>query len=115
MNTCRFLTALLALLGGAAALACEYPPLVALPAGDEATKEEMLEAQRGVQTYMQAMESYLACIDEELTAGGDDAAEEFKEIMFSRHNAAIAEMEAVAAHFNEELQLFRESTSADGE
>ena len=53
-----------------------------------------------------AMEAYLACVSEELTVAGDDAPEIFKSIMFSRHNVAMAEMEAIANHYNEQLQLY---------
>ncbi len=67
----------------------------------------MLEAQTQVRNYVTAMEAYLACVDEELTVAGDDAPEVFKAVMFSRHNSAWAELEAIVAHFNEQLQLFR--------
>ena len=98
---------LFVLTGAGAAVACEYPPLVTIPEGREATLEEMLEAQTQVLNYVTAMEAYLACVDEELTVAGDDAPEQFKSIMFSRHNVAVAELEAVAAHFNEQIQLYR--------
>ena len=106
----RLTVALFALAGGSAAIACEYPPLVTIPEGREATREEMLEAQTEVRNYVTAMEAYLACVDEELTVAGDDAPEVFKAIMFSRHNTAWAELEAIAAHFNEQLQLYRCTT-----
>ena len=103
----RLTVAFVALAGGNAAFACEYPPLVTIPEGREATREEMLEAQAQVRTYVMAMESYLACVSEELTVAGDDATEVFKSIMFSRHNVAMAEMEAIANHYNEQLQIYR--------
>ncbi len=111
MNTLRFLIALLASCGAASALACDYPPLVTIPTGEDATKEEMLTAQTGVKDYMAAMQVYLDCIAEELTAAGDDAPGEYKSVMFSRHNAAVAEMEAIAASFNGELQAFNEGNA----
>lgn len=103
----RLTVAFVALAGGSAAIACEYPPLVTIPEGREATREEMLEAQAQIRTYVMAMESYLACVSEELTVAGNDAPEVFKSIMFSRHNVAMAEMEAIANHYNEQLQLYR--------
>lgn len=107
MSVLRFLAALVALGCGASAIACEYPPLATIPSGDEATMDEMLEAQSEVRVYVGAMEEYLGCVDGELTASGDDAPEEFKAVMFSRHNAAVAEMEAIANHFNEQIRIFR--------
>ena len=115
----RLTVAFVALAGGSAAVACEYPPLVTIPEGREATLEEMLEAQTAVRNYVTAMEAYLACVDEEMTAAGDDAPEVFKTVMFSRHNVAVAEMEAIANHFNEQIQLYRcmtgTGTGAPGE
>lgn len=79
----------------------------------------MLEAQTAVRNYVTAMEAYLACVDEEMTVAGDDAPEVYKSIMFSRHNVAVAEMEAIANHFNEQIQLYRcmtgTGTGASGE
>lgn len=113
MNLLRLSAALIALASGTATLACEYPPLVTAPAGDEATLEEMLEAQAGIRTYVAAMEAYLACVDGELTAAGENSPEQFKSIMFSRHNVAVAEMEAVVNYFNEQIQIYQCSTSAE--
>ena len=88
-------------------VACEYPPLVTIPEGREATREEMLEAQTRIRNYVTAMESYLVCVGEELTVAGENAPEVFKSIIYSRHNVAMAELETVANHFNEQLQIYR--------
>jgi len=114
MNTLRFLVLLFA--GGAAtsALACDYPPLISIPAGEDATMEELLTAQADVRTYMEAMEVYLTCVNDELAAAGDDAPAEYKSIMFSRHNAAVTEMESVAEDFNEEVQAYKEANPDAG-
>ena len=103
----RLLIILLAGSGAAASLACDYPPLVAIPDGQTSTMSELITAQSGVRIYIAGMESYLECVSEELDAAGDDAPTEYKAILFSRHNAAVAEMEAVAASFNEQVQTYR--------
>lgn len=90
-------------------LACDYPPLVAVPEGASATIDEMVAAQQSVRTYMEAMDAYLNCVNDELQTAGDDAPEEFKAIMVSRHNAAVEEMEMVAASFNDQIAAFREA------
>ena len=59
----------------------------------------MLEAQAQVRAYQAAMNEFLACIDSELEGEGEQAPEEFKSLVVSRHNAAVAEMEGVAAAF----------------
>jgi hypothetical protein len=57
-------------------------------------------------TYMAAMESYLACINEDLKAGGDDSPTEFRSALTTTHSSAVMELEALAAEFSRELQAF---------
>mgnify|MGYP006181322317 CR=1 FL=1 len=52
-------------LSAQSALACDYPERVSVPNGASATKEEMLEAQNAVKSYVSEMEAYLDCILEE--------------------------------------------------
>lgn len=92
--------------------ACENPTTVAIPDGKSSTLEQMLAAQAQVKTYQAAMAEFLACIDAELAAEGDDAPEEFKSLMVSRHNAAVAEMEGVAATFNDQIKAYRAANPA---
>lgn len=109
MNLLRLCLAFLASGFATASLACDYPALAVVPDGASSTIEQMVAAQEGVKTYMAAMDAYLSCVSAELEAAGDDAPEEFKTIMVSRHNAAVTEMEAIAASFNEQIAAFREA------
>ena len=93
--------------GAAAASACDNPTMVAVPDGQTATMEQLLDAQGKVKTYMAAMEEYLACLNDELEAAGEDAPAEFKSLMVTRHNTAVTEMETVAAEFNEQVQAYK--------
>jgi hypothetical protein len=95
-----------------AAAACENPPAVAVPDGKSSTMEQMLAAQAQVKAYQTAMNEFLACIDAELEAQGEQAPEEFKSLMVSRHNAAVAEMEGVAAAFNDQIKAYRAANPA---
>jgi hypothetical protein len=90
-----------------AAAACEAPSPVAMPDGSKATREEMLAAQAQVKAYQAAMNEFVACIDSEGDAQGEQAPAEFKSLIVERHNAAVSEMEGVAAAFNEQLRAFR--------
>ncbi len=114
MNSLKFLLVIVA--GGAAAtsLACEYPALITVPDGETSTMEELITAQTAVREYMVGMEAYLACVMEELDAAGNNAPAEYKSIMFSRHNAAVAEMEAIASSFNEQVQAYKEANPDNG-
>jgi len=92
---------------GYAAVACENPAAVAVPDGKTSTMEQMLAAQAQVKAYQTAMNAFLACIDAELEAEGEKAPDEFKSLMVSRHNAAVSEMEGVAAAFNDQIKAYR--------
>jgi hypothetical protein len=97
---------------GLAAAACEAPAPVALPDGAASTRDQMLAAQQQVRAYQAAMNEFVACIDSELQGEGEQAPEEFKSLMVSRHNAAVTEMEGVAAAFNDQLRAFRTANPA---
>jgi hypothetical protein len=109
MNPLRLCLVLVASGFATASLACDYPALAVVPDGVSSTIEQMVAAQESVKSYMAAMDAYLNCVSAELEAAGDDAPEEFKAIMVSRHNAAVTEMEAVAASFNDQIAAFRET------
>lgn len=97
------------------ALACDYPQRVDIPNGATATKDEMIAGQRAVKDYMASMDEYLACIDQEenetlstLTEITDEEREVRATALVKKHNAAVEEMELVAARFNEEVRAYKE-------
>lgn len=78
----------------------------------------MLEGQRGVKAYVAAMEVYLECIVEEekvaLAAIEDLQPEDEQQradAMNKKYNAAVDEMERIAAQFNAEVQAYRAKDS----
>jgi hypothetical protein len=89
------------------AFACENPTVAVVPDGTKATMDQLLEAQAQVKTYMAAMEEYIACLDDAVTAAGEEAPAEFKAMMVNRHNIAVGEMEAVAARFNDQVKAYK--------
>jgi hypothetical protein len=95
-------------------MACEYPTRVLVPNGNTATKEEMVEGQRGVKKYVADMEIYLTCIIEEEKAARDemgameaDLEQEREDLLNRKYNAAVDEMERLAAQFNSEVQAYK--------
>lgn len=95
-------------------LACEYPERIKVPNGSTASKEEMLDGQRGVKKYVAEMEVYLECLLEEekvSRSGMDDLTPEVEqqreEMLNKKYNAAVEEMERIAAQFNAEVQAYR--------
>ena len=97
-----------------AAYACDYPRRANLPNGSTASKDEMLAGQSSVKAYMASMEEYLACIDTEEKASvaalvdpSDDDLAQREAAIAKKHNAAVEEMELVAAQFNSEVQAYK--------
>ena len=94
------------LLSAPHAFACDYPQRVGVPDGATATKEEMIEGQRGIKDYIASMEAYLACIEaaeQETVANlneSDDSSKQQRIGMFNKkYNAAVEEMNLVAEEF----------------
>ncbi|MEM7611260.1 MAG: hypothetical protein AAF270_06265 [Pseudomonadota bacterium] len=101
----------LSLAGGALA-ECEYPSRIDVPNGSQASKEEMMDGQKSIKAYMEKMNTYLDCIDAETASAKQEgeAAEvtaERQSLLAKKHNAAIEEMEAVAADFNEQVRAYK--------
>lgn len=74
----------------------------------------MIEGQRGVKQYVADMEAYLECIvAEEKTARSEiedlkpEDEQQREDMLTKKYNAAVAEMEEVAARFNVEVQAFK--------
>jgi hypothetical protein len=104
-----------ALAGTQAFAACDYPIAPGkFPDGSQATKEEMLTAKRAVEKYNVDIEAYLTCIksefDAKVAAQTDATAEqksEMERVQSQKHNAAVEEVTAVAARFNEQLRAWK--------
>jgi hypothetical protein len=110
----------LLLLGATVASAdCVYPQAPqALPNGAKATKDEMLAAQAQVKEYSAAVqEKYLPCLEKEkadYTAALDNMDPEYTakktaidDVHAKKHNAALDELQAVAARWSDELKAFK--------
>jgi hypothetical protein len=104
------------LLCGVANAECVYPKAPGnAPDGLTATQEEMMAGMQAVKDYNERVNSYLECLDKEMNeriqAAGPDAPpdkiEQIKAIHSKRHNAAVEELEAHAARFNEQVKAFK--------
>lgn len=108
---------LTALLGaGFAHAECVYPKAPsAMPDGATATEQEMVEGMKAVKTYNEEVTGYLNCLDMEMNArieaaGAEAPADQIAQIraiQAKRHNAAVEELEAHAARFNEQVKAFK--------
>jgi hypothetical protein len=74
----------------------------------------MIEGQRGVKQYVADMEAYLECIveQEKVTRAAiadlkPEDEQQREEMLTKKYNAAVEEMEQVAAKFNVEVQTYK--------
>ena len=111
----RLISATFLLVLAPAAFACDYPARVAVPDGGTATKEDMLAGQREVKEFVTDMELYLECIvqEEKESLQRADSMEPEEEqlredLLNKKYNAAVDDMEIVAANFNAAVQSYRE-------
>ena len=97
-----------------ASFACDYPARLSIVNGSTATQEEMVQSQRDVKKFVAEMEVYLECIlEEEKTTRADggeltpEDEQQREEMLNKKYNAAVEEMEKVAAQFNSEVQAYK--------
>jgi len=87
---------------------CQRPEAPAIPDGDRAEREIMVEAHGKVQAYIQDGNEYLDCLKRqelaELEAG--DASEESLQQRTEEYNSAVDEMQEVGDQFNGALKAF---------
>jgi hypothetical protein len=108
------------LLGATVASAdCVYPQAPqSLPNGSKATKDEMIAAQAQVKEYSAAVqETYLPCLEKEkvdylgaLDNMDPDYTQKksaIDQVHAKKHNAALDELQAVAARWSDELKAFK--------
>ena len=115
----KVICSVLVLSGVQAAHACDYPHRVLIPNGTTATKDDMLQGQRGVKKFVADMELYLECIiDEEKMSRAvledlDPNEEQQREdLLNKKYNAAVDEMERLAAQFHVEVQAYKAKESS---
>ena len=85
---------------------CAKPDAPSLPDGGTSDLQTMIAGQKAVKGFVAGVEEYLDC----LTAGEEAADEEEAEVTaqrIERHNAAVDEMEKVAADFNAEIRAYK--------
>lgn len=115
----RAITVLLTgiVLTAAANADCVYPKAPgSAPDGLTATEEEMLAGMQAVKDYNERVTQYLECLEKEMNerieaAGPDAPADQIaqiKAIHTKRHNAAVEELQAHAARFNEQVKAYKQ-------
>jgi hypothetical protein len=98
---------------------CTYPKSPdAAPDGNSATLEQMIAAKKDFDRYNGDMNKYLDCIKLEMDAAAPPdpsklspeekkKADDQQKMLIQKNNAAVDELQAVVARFNEQLKIFK--------
>lgn len=106
-------TIVAATLATQASAECTKPQAVDVPDGKTASLDQMLEAQSAVRGYLADMEEFLACVNDEIEAQPEETPQEVTTALIDRHNAAVTEMESVAARFNEQRVAYQQANASE--
>jgi len=103
-------------------LACDYPSRPKIPDGSTASKDELLAAKDGVQSYMEAVDEYLTCVEtEEKSAAAaldNPTSEELQrrdEMLSKKFDAANEEKALVGEQFNQQIRAYNAKLKETGE
>jgi hypothetical protein len=91
---------------------CTYPkPPDNIPDGKTASETDMMEAMKAFKVYNEEVKTYGACLEEEVNSKSESISTSqlriMKEIQFKKQNTAIAELQAKAKEFNEQVKAFK--------
>jgi len=88
---------------------CPFPSQdgVQIPNGRQATEQQMIDAQGRVKSYVNAGDTFLACLDDVQDGWGEAATDEQRSVIAIFHNKMVDEMQAVADLFNSSLSAYK--------
>ena len=114
-KTALFAIAANLVLAAPIAFACDYPQRANIIDGATATKDAMIASQKSVRAYMATMDEYLTCLETEekdavayLDSPDSSDQQRREDMLAKKYNAAVEEMEIVAAEFNEQVRAYKE-------
>ena len=89
---------------------CAFPKAPAsVPDGKTAGETEMLAAMQAFKAYNDDVNAFGSCLDEETKARAASSAQlmQLKTMQAKKHNAAVAELQAKAKLFNEQVRIYK--------
>ena len=102
-------------LASSLAMACDYPQRPFIPDGANASKDQLLEAKNGVQSFIGAVDDYLTCIENEakaeIEALDNPTQEEMQSVednLNRQFDAANEEKALVGEQFNQQIRAYNQ-------
>ena len=97
------------------AVACDYPDRPQIPDGATASKDDLLAAKASIQSYMEAVDEYLTCVETEEQAAAAElenpSSEELQRrdaMLTKKFDAANEEKALVGEQFNQQIRAYNE-------
>jgi hypothetical protein len=91
---------------------CAFPAAPdTIPDGKTASEAEMVAAMKAFKDYDGQVNAYVSCLDQETKTKSEGAAAsqimQIKSMQSKKQNAAVGELQAKAAKFNEQVRVFK--------
>ena len=103
-------------------MACDYPQRPFIPDGANASKDQLLEAKNGVQSFIGAVDDYLTCIENEakaeIEALDNPTQEEMQSVedkLNKQFDAANEEKALVGEQFNQQIRAYNQKVKESKE
>jgi hypothetical protein len=89
---------------------CSYPKAPdSIPNGATASEQEMVAAMQAFKSYDAEVAAFGTCLEQETKekSSGTGQLMQLKTMQMKKHNAAVAELQAKAKEFNEQVRIFK--------
>ena len=90
---------------------CPVPPIPAIPDGDNATRDDMLNARNALQAYIDDSDTYLGCLEKLETDWGEDITANQSAVVNALYNRNVENLQTSADAFNAELRLYQDANT----
>lgn len=91
----------------AIAVDCTAPEAPQVIEGENASKQEMIEAQKAVKSFVAKGRQYIGCLKAEEQALGEDADEEARKELVDLYNTMVDEMKSTSEEFNNAVRTYQ--------
>ena len=112
-KTTKFTIGSVLFLAASLSFACDYPDRPQIPDGSGASKDDLLAAKADIQSYMEAVDEYLTCVETEEKAAAaaleNPTTEELQrrdEMLSKKFDAANEEKALVGEQFNQQIRAY---------
>lgn len=93
---------------------CIEPGMMIVPEGSKASSDEMLAAQRAVNSYIATSKTFLNCLLANEKTIGDALTYEQKKSSITRYNLTVARMQRLVESYNKQLRAYQQSHNDAG-